>query len=104
MPLAGGVAEDPLGYPNNLDWWTVHQKKARKLQGSFLVLHLARHICEEDSEQETCLTSSHALLTTTISPALALPDDIKQGRKGSPGIKKREKTCYLSVVYNWLMI
>lgn len=101
MPMAHGVAEDPLGYAHII---LIHQEKARKLQGSFLVLRLARHIFEEDSEQETCLTSSHALLTTTISPVLAILDDAKEGRKGNPGTKKMEKTCYLSLVYNWLMI
>lgn len=59
------------------------------------MLHLARHICEEDSEQETYLASSHALLTTTISPALAILDDAKEGRKGSPGIKKNGKKLLL---------
>lgn len=59
------------------------------------MLHLARHICEEDSEQETCLASSHALFTTTISPALAISGDAKEGRKGSPGIKKMEKNLLL---------
>lgn len=51
-----------------------------------------------------CLTSSYALLTTAISPALAFPDDAKEARKGSPRMKKKVKTCYLSLVYNWLMI
>lgn len=54
------------------------------------MLHLARHICEEDSEKETCIASSCALLTTTLSPALAIPDDSEEGRKRNTRIKETE--------------
>lgn len=54
------------------------------------MLHLARRICEEDSEKEISLASSHARLTTTLSPALAIPDDSKEGRKTNPRIKEAE--------------
>lgn len=75
------------------------------------MLHLAKHICEEDSEKEICLASSHTLLTSTLSPTLATPDDSKEGRKRNPRIKeterhhlinvpqeKKKQTCYLSLV------
>lgn len=74
----------------HLDCWTIPREKARKTLGSFLTLHLARHICEDNSEKEICLTSSHTLLTATLSSTLAIPDDSKKGRKRNPRIKETD--------------
>lgn len=83
--------------PYHLGCWTIPQEKARQPLGSFLKLHLAKHICEEDSEKEICLASSHTLLTSTLSPTLATPDDSKEGRKRNPRIKETERHHLINV-------
>lgn len=51
------------------------------------MLRLARHVGEEDSETEIHLNSSDALLTTSLSPSLAILDNAKEGRRINPQIK-----------------
>lgn len=70
------------------------------------MLRLARHVGEEDSETEIHLNSSDALLSTSLSPFLAILDNAKEGRKRKPQIKYIEQHPFKVhqekfVIYPW---